>query len=310
MKWGFDQLKRGAVFTLIMATSVAPVRAQQHLDSNSANTEVAETAWLVVDDKTPHRSLDLSLNDDGTSSPYRLNLKNDLVITGTGLALLALAAALDSHAPLDAQTVDQLDRKNINALDRSLMAPYNEHLSNVSDGLLTLNLLLPLSVVVLLGDDNNDQWAEVSVMYLETLLATGALVSLTKSLSSRKRPLAYDKSAPLSVRTAPDTQRSFFSGHTAHAFSATVFLNTVAEQYYPNSKWLVAIRTGSYSLTALVAGLRMASGKHFATDVAVGAAIGSVVGYYVPKLHLSERTSLGVDSLEDAAVITLRVKYN
>jgi membrane-associated phospholipid phosphatase len=37
---------------------------------------------------------------------------------------------------------------------------------------------------------------------------------------------------------------------------------------------------------AAVGGLRIAAGKHFPTDILAGAAVGSLVGYLVPRLHL------------------------
>ena len=42
---------------------------------------------------------------------------------------------------------------------------------------------------------------------------------------------------------------------------------------------------GSYALATGVAVLRVSSGKHFLSDVLVGAVIGSAVGFLVPFFH-------------------------
>lgn len=85
--------------------------------------------------------------------------------------------------------------------------------------------------------------------------ATYGLVFLAKTLVGRERPCAASDSCGIDN---PDY--SFFSGHTAIAFSTL-----------GGPKWQVAL-----PLAVSTGGLRVAAGKHWLTDVLVGAAVGSL----------------------------------
>ena len=56
-------------------------------------------------------------------------------------------------------------------------------------------------------------------------------------------------------------------------------------QYFPDSPWKIPVISASYLLAATTAGLRLASGNHFFTDVLCGAVVGSAIGYLVPYVN-------------------------
>ena len=55
---------------------------------------------------------------------------------------------------------------------------------------------------------------------------------------------------------------------------------------HPASGWRWAVWAGALALAGATAALRVAAGRHFFTDVVVGAAAGSAVGFGLPYLHL------------------------
>jgi membrane-associated phospholipid phosphatase len=71
------------------------------------------------------------------------------------------------------------------------------------------------------------------------------------------------------------------SGETTNAF----VMATIVSQQYPN--W--PVRISSYGLATLVAAGRIARDDHWASDVVVGAAIGTAVGYGVARFHERRR---------------------
>jgi len=48
------------------------------------------------------------------------------------------------------------------------------------------------------------------------------------------------------------------------------------------------------TIPAIAAGLRVASGRHFPTDVLTGYAVGALVGYYIPELHKKKTQNISM----------------
>jgi len=57
----------------------------------------------------------------------------------------------------------------------------------------------------------------------------------------------------------------------------------------PDSSWKVPLCAAAYTLAAGVGIGRIFSGNHFMSDVLAGAAIGSLYGYLIPRLHLRKK---------------------
>lgn len=95
----------------------------------------------------------------------------------------------------------------------------------------------------------------------------------------------YFEGAPQNKIDNGDWNNSFISGHTTLSFAAATFTTYMMNQYFPNSRNKQLIIATSYSLATITAGLRLASGNHFLTDVLCGAAVGSAMGFLVPWLN-------------------------
>jgi len=131
--------------------------------------------------------------------------------------------------------------------------------------------------------------AEDLLVITEAMAIAGALTTVTRYTTVRIRPFAYYGQGS----GVPEDRLSFWSGHTTTAFSAAAAAGYVAQvRGYDSWPWVYA--TG-FTAAAAVSYLRMAGDKHWMTDVLVGAAVGTGIGFLVPWLHRrSPRASLRV----------------
>jgi membrane-associated phospholipid phosphatase len=80
------------------------------------------------------------------------------------------------------------------------------------------------------------------------------------------------------------------------AFASASFISTVFSDYNPDSEWKPYIWTGSLLSAGIVGYLRYESGMHFPTDILVGAAVGSILGYAIPWMHRERKDCLSFNS--------------
>jgi membrane-associated phospholipid phosphatase len=217
-------------------------------------------------------------------SPYHSSWAEDGWIAGAGGAIALSAWVINSSVtPLSEQEVMQLSRSDVNAFDRPATYNYSESVGHVSDILVGLNVA---SVMLLMLDqDIRDDWQVLGLMTAETAMFVTFVPMGVKGLVQRIRPYAYNPEVPLEEKTTRDVKRSFFSGHTTTAFAFSVFISTVYSDYFPHSKWKPYIWTGSLLMASSIGFLRYESGKHFPTDILVGALVGTGIGYLIPRLH-------------------------
>jgi len=131
------------------------------------------------------------------------------------------------------------------------------------------------------------QGAEDLLLVAEAVVFASALNQMTKFLVGRERPFVHALEPEWKERTAKpaDNNVSFFSGHTTLAFAVAVSGATVATlRGYDTAPYLWAIGTAMALATGY---LRIAADRHYLSDVLVGAAVGSLVGWAVPWLHAS-----------------------
>ena len=137
----------------------------------------------------------------------------------------------------------------------------------------------------------------------EAVLLGGATAWVLKGVTGRARPFvtgdstAHDFKFGGGFRDAD--RQSFPSGHTTAAFAAASAVVSEAERGWPGHFWLVA--PAMYGGATLVGLSRMYHDKHWASDVALGAAIGTFSGLKVvryahahPKNRL-DRAILGAE---------------
>ena len=109
------------------------------------------------------------------------------------------------------------------------------------------------------GDDKN---RETGRLLTSTFISTGVIVWGMKEIIGRKRPLDEVVGNP-----------AFPSGHTAYAFAGA----TLLANRYPK------LRIPLYIGAGLVGVTRIYLGRHYASDVIAGAAVGTVTGALVSR---------------------------
>ncbi len=211
-----------------------------------------------------------------TGAVYRVDARLDGPVMAASALTIAVPALLASRlirerCPCDPASVDAFDRGAIGNHD------------DFADAVSTVTVGLALAVPPAL-----DWWALGRgealvgdlVVFGEVVLVNGALVQVVKY--SVQRPLPRTYAGDPHLVHSPGGYRSFYSGHTSTAVAAlTAAAYTVRRRYgEPVWPWLVVAGVG-----ASVGLERVAAGRHFPSDVIVGAAAGAAVGLAIPWLH-------------------------
>jgi membrane-associated phospholipid phosphatase len=138
---------------------------------------------------------------------------------------------------------------------------------------------------------SRDTAQEMALLDLETLAISGAVQGVTNVLVSRQRPYGQDCGTSALPGNALDCgitpeYRSFFSGHSAFAFTsaALICINHTKSELLGSPWDELSCGTG-YVVAAATASFRVLADEHYASDVIVGALVGTLVGYGVPLLH-------------------------
>lgn len=243
---------------------------------------------------------DLSTTDD---FPYELTAPTELALVPAGITMLSLGAVLETGAhPPTEKEVRALDENDIPLFDRSAVHHYSRTANTVSDvGLIAMEsapALLALSQLMHM----KKKWKNLltlGAMYGEAIMLTGGATQIAKILAARPRPFVYNDNVPMADKIEKP-YKSFFSGHTSSAFCSAVFIGTVFSDLYPHSPWRFAVWGASLAAASLTGAMRYYAGKHFPSDILVGAAVGSLFGYIVPYLH---RKSIWRDASVNMAIL-------
>ena len=119
-----------------------------------------------------------------------------------------------------------------------------------------------LGVSLLLMAYGGDENRETGRLMTSTFISTGVIVWGMKEIIGRKRPLDDKVGNP-----------AFPSGHTAYAFAGATLLGA----RYPKLRIPLYISAGLVGIT------RIYLGRHYASDVIAGAAVGTITGALVSR---------------------------
>jgi len=217
-------------------------------------------------------------------SPYKISWEKDAAILGAGITVSGLGYWLEQKiTPLSIQEISALSRNDVIAFDRSATYNWSKSLTTLSDVSVAITMLSP--VLLFIDKSVQKDFQPIGAMYFETLLFSTFVPSIAKGLSARSRPFVYNAEAPQEIKLDAEAKKSYFSGHTTVAFASAVFLSSVYDNYFPDSKYTKYIWAGSLTTASLVGYLRYASGNHYPTDILTAAVVGSAIGYLIPYLH-------------------------
>jgi len=154
-------------------------------------------------------------------------------------------------------------------------------------GLELYPLVIDAGLVTLLIRQNPDVALQLSVISFNSLALTGVITQTMHHLVARDRPIGRacvggddDPSACHAVNRF----RSFWSGHTAFAFTGAglVCAHHRQLQLYGSTATSIVACAGTLTLATLTGIFRMVNNKHFATDILAAAGIGLLDGYAIP----------------------------
>jgi len=129
-------------------------------------------------------------------------------------------------------------------------------------------------------------WREVADLGLhgtEAIVLSGAITAVLKGVAGRARPYVSGDTNPHDFRIGRGFgnggYKSLPSGHSTAAFAAAAAVTSESRRWWPHQQWIVApVMYGGATLVGLS---RMYNNAHWASDVALGAAIGTFSGIKV-----------------------------
>lgn len=227
----------------------------------------------------PDSSTPLGETPQTSTQTLELSVGVDAPLLGASAAMLATALVLtQTHAPSEAtgstQSVEWFDRVALGRNDST-----QDTVSTVMQNALVIGAPLTLAL---------SQWSGhvpdliPAFVVIESLVASTAVCQLTKSLAPRPRPYAYAHGT-----AAGEADRSFYSAHTTVSFAAVVSTFMVLDEKPPEIS--TALLIAALGVASSVGVLRVTSGRHFLSDVVVGALTGAAIGWVVPTLHRRDR---------------------
>jgi membrane-associated phospholipid phosphatase len=245
--------------------------------------------------------------DDGLTRvrPYQVHLAADLSIVGASIVGWVVPQVL-----LPSIIVPECPCSSANVLpiDRFTAGRRVDSISFASDiTLASLVLAAPLLDLLDVRTSRGQwaEWLEDLLVIGETVLISGAVNQLTKIGVRRPRPRLYDLPAGDPLLSEPDNYLSFYSAHSSTIFSTGIALGMTYWFRHPGSPVRGLPLLGAVAAGLGVASMRVLAGKHFLSDVFVGALLGSVVGVLVPSLHRRVPSAqLSVSPLRTADAVT------
>ncbi len=177
-------------------------------------------------------------------------------------------------------------------------SPFSADASDV-----TLYASLGMPVLTMGAASRGHSWGNSLIIYGEANLAALVTSTFVKNLVRRARPYTRGVTPEARAevrRKGDDAYFSFYSGHSSAAFtSATAgsyLFGAVAEQESLRAThWGVSLALASFTAHA-----RVRAGRHYPTDVLVGAALGIGFGLGVPAL---QRVALNTSPLQAGAAL-------
>lgn len=209
----------------------------------------------------------------------RYDLVKDGAVTGaTAVTTLTLLALQDRLAPTRCRWCDppRFDAR----LSRALRWRDTELADGSSTGLALALGAGALGYGVLDGYQRGNPRAGWSNALLVTEATSAAMLldTCVKYAAGRQRPYAWRGETRAGDRH--DRNLSFFSMHSTFAFAVASSSSTLLlEQRAPHARAYAAVAFGA---AATVGYLRIAADRHYATDVLVGAGVGTALGWAIP----------------------------
>lgn len=224
----------------------------------------------------------------------QLDWKTDGIVTGSAATIWVTAELLQpafgpttcrwcDRSPSGVDTLNPVDRSVRDALRWS-----KPQAADVLSGVAAFGLVpvgvIGMDLLAAHHDGATRPVLEDALLITEATALAGAVNEFAKYSAGRERPFVHvlpEAEKALTPRPS-DNNTSFYSGHTNFAFALAVSAGTLATlRGYTWAPWVWAV---GMPLATFSGYLRIAADKHYFTDVVVGAAAGSAIGFAVPAL--------------------------
>jgi membrane-associated phospholipid phosphatase len=208
----------------------------------------------------------------------------DLATDGTITGVALLGSALLTLYPVDLDS--SWDSELFGGLDRGVRANYSASAAKLSDAMLVVAIVTPAALN--LGGELDDAAGDRLLIYGESLAVNGLFSSVAKYLVQRPRPYTYNPDPMIEAferEQGKDSRLSFYSGHAALSFGAAVTGAYLYGLSAPDEHARAVVWGFTLATATATANLRVLAGKHYYSDVVVGAVVGAGIGYLVPALH-------------------------
>jgi membrane-associated phospholipid phosphatase len=209
------------------------------------------------------------------SRPAPLLTRRDLVAAG---AVVAATAAL---FPFDERIAEEFSD------------PAPQRASVLRGGARAFNVLGdPGTVVVALAAfgagkaTGSRHLADLGLHTAEAIVLSGAVTGLVKGVAGRQRPFVQPTDPDvfsLGKGFSSGARASFPSGHTTAAFATAAAITEETRHWWPAAPWVVGPLL--YGGAGMVGLARMYDDKHWASDVVLGAGIGTISGLAVVRYN-------------------------
>lgn len=226
----------------------------------------------------------------GALSPYSLHPGVDYPLASSGVALRGVAEWIDAFRYRDSTDFASLSPDEVAPFDRWAIGYYSRPLDRLSTLLTAAEFTVPVAINawdIASGKEARYGVLTDLIIYSEVYCFSSSLAIYAKALRWHPRPLAFTDNAPDAERRSGDAGSSFFSAHTTSAFASAVFTAYTFQLKHPDSPLVPWVWGGMLGTATAVGALRIYSGKHFPSDVLMGAAVGGLCGYVIPRLHLN-----------------------
>ena len=247
-----------------------------------------------------------------------IDLKYELPVLLVGGTILGGSQVLGAYygpstcrwcdTPSSLNAFDAAGRRAFAGADRAKAGLGSDLLAYAGMPLLTLGLDLAASLDTTRGMRGKYRARRFGIDVLlmtEAMTTTLTVMQLSKFATQRRRPSAIDE--PTDGTRTVDQNLSFFSGHTALAFSLATSAGTIASLRHERLAPVVwAVGVAAATATGMS---RVAADQHFASDVIIGSLVGSAIGILVPVLH-RYRTPVRVGGQASATAGLISVSGN
>ena len=240
---------------------------------------------------------------------YKLNLENDFPVTLAAGGMFGIGMFLYSR--MDSPD-NPKDKGDLLPWDKPLAGRYSENADKASD-IGSIFAVAPLVVGGIAwhdGSSSGKEFGTFTLMFFQAIGIGNGINLAMRSLEIWPRPYMYAEDGAgreKAEKANAEAYGSFFSGHATAAFTVATFTDQWFRTAYPNSPYKGIMRASAYSLATLESVLRIAAGKHYITDVVVGALVGTGVSIGILEMHRDRNENFSVWAGPGVAGITLRI---